>query len=105
MSVVDTPEVRTPTPEPQPPSIGRIVHYILESGPKAGEHRPAIIVNVWQTGEKPLLGNAVQLQVFTDSSIEESFNDCLPPVMWKTSRSYADPAEQAPGTWHWPDRV
>lgn len=31
----------------QVPSIGRVVHYVLEAGPHQGERRPALIVQVW----------------------------------------------------------
>lgn len=78
----------------QVPSIGRIVHYILESGHHQGEHRPAIIVKVW--AESPEPQTACQLQVFTDST-----NDGLPPVYWATSRQQGD----KPGQWHWPEYV
>ncbi len=84
----------------QKPSIGRLVHYVLESGPCTGQHRPALIVRVW--GDLPT--SAVQLQVFTDSPTSEDSNDCLPPVMWATSR-LQDASGEKPGTWHWPERV
>ncbi len=84
----------------QQPSIGRIVHYVLDTGPDAGQHRPAIIVRTW--GDLPT--SPVQLQVFTDSDADETSNDQLPPVMWKTSR-IQDASGLQPGTWHWPERV
>lgn len=42
---------------------GRIVHYVLPDGNHEGEHRPAIIVKVWNktTGY-------VNLQVFVDGT-------------------------------------
>lgn len=86
----------------QRPSVGRIVHYVLEEGPNAGEHRPAIIVKVWaDPPESATPGVACQLQVFTDSAGGEVYNDQLPQVMWKTSRSQGD----YPGSWHWPEYV
>ena len=84
----------------QIPSIGRIVHYVLESGPYKGQHRPALIVRTW--GDLPT--SAVQLQVFTDSPQTQDSNDCLPPVMWATSRLQDDTGEKL-GSWHWPERV
>ena len=81
----------------QVPSIGRIVHFVLDSGNHAGEHRPAIIVKTW--GDTP--GSACQLQVFTDSDGSENSNDGPPNVLWKTSRSQG----VGPGTWHWPEYV
>ena len=38
----------------QVPSVGRIVHFVLpESSRYAGEHRPAVIVKVWDVDPKP----------------------------------------------------
>ena len=78
------------------PSLGRIVHYVLESGPGAGEHRPAIVVYVWSE-------ITVNLQVFTDSPLAQNANDQKPPVMWKASISQ-DEEDKRGGTWHWPER-
>lgn len=69
------------------PTIGRIVHYILDDG----QHRPAIIVRVWEDGR-------VQLQVFTDGS-----NDGAPfasGIVWRTSVHEGTES----GSWHWPER-
>lgn len=70
------------------PSIGRTVHFIMPDG----QHRPAIIVRVWDT--QPSNASLVQLQVFTDSS-----NDKEPNVIWRTSVHQDDTATE-PGTWH-----
>ena len=71
--------------------VGRIVHYVLANG----EHRPAIIVNIF--------GDTCNLQVFTDSDEEGKFNDELPSVMWATSIKNSE--EPIPITWHWPERL
>ncbi len=42
-------------------TVGRIVHYVLESGRCKGDHRPAIVVRDWKQEN-----GLVQLQVFTD---------------------------------------
>ncbi len=86
----------------QKPSIGRIVHFVLpDSSRYAGEHRPAIIVKVWDTNPKP--DSMVQLQVFTDGLNDgELYKNGL---YWATSVHYADPSEKEPATWHWPERV
>ena len=76
---------------------GRIVHYVLESG----EHRPAIVVRVWRIDGKPPENGCCQLQVFTDSDAEGKYNDCLPPVMWKTSVTFGE----GPGNWHWIEKA
>lgn len=73
---------------------GRIVHYVLDEGPGAGQHRPAIVVRNWSDDG----AGCVQLQVFTDS-----YNDGLENVVWRSSALYN--REGAPGTWHWPERV
>ena len=74
---------------------GRIVHYVLDKGlgdrGEEGEHRPAIIVKVWDHG----MGTS-NLQVFTDG-----LNDGHPHdqgTVWKTSIQYSE--EKEPGTWH-----
>jgi hypothetical protein len=88
---------RTELLSEQEPSIGRVVHYVLDSGPYKGEHRPAFIVRCWAA-------DLVNLQVFPDSNAEGTSNDCLPVPLWATSRKY-DATGELPGTWHWPDRV
>lgn len=80
------------------PSIGRTVHYILpDNGKNPGEHRPAIIVRVWDA--KPHEQSCVQLQVFTDGE-----NDGLPNVTWKTSVQQ-DATGQRFGSWHEPEEA
>lgn len=71
---------------------GRIVHYVMEDGPHAGDYRPAIIVRIWDhdTG-------CANLQVFTDG--ENDGPRYASGLAWKTSREYS--AGQEPGTWHW----
>ena len=73
------------------PFIGRIVHFVLPNG----EHRPAIIVRVWDSASSP--ESYVNLQVFTDSD-----NDGLQNTMWRISVRQ-DVENMAPGTWHWPE--
>lgn len=74
---------------------GRIVHYVLPDGPFAGEHRPAIVVKVWdkETG-------CCNLQVLTDGTNDgELYKSGL---YWATSRLYSEGHEGF--TWHWPER-
>lgn len=86
----------------QVPSVGRIVHFVMpESSRYPGEHRPAIIVKIWDA--TPKTDSMVQLQVFTDGSNDgELFKSGL---FWATSVHYADPSEKKPYTWHWPEFV
>ncbi len=89
--------------------VGSIVHYVLESGPHKGEHRPAIVVRTW----RPISDEAVNLQVFTDGSndafasshylceADAAFSIPLNTI-WRTSVHYS--ADHEPGTWHWMER-
>jgi hypothetical protein len=89
----------------QVPSVGRIVHYILDSGRYQGQHRPAIIVNVWDTDPTP--ESLVQLQVFTDSTNDYPSGDGSTGIMWRTSVHHdeGDANPKGLGTWHWPEYV
>lgn len=79
---------------------GRIVHYVLPDGVSKGEHRPAIIVKVWnqETG-------CCNLSVFQDWSNDKAAptGDGASGVFWATSRLYSETAE--PGTWHWIEKA
>lgn len=84
----------------QVPSIGRIVHYVLDAGPKQGEHRAAVIVRVW--GDKPT--SAVNLLVFVDGSNDYYRNQGPEPlIIWRTSKIRSD--DFGLDTWHWPEYV
>lgn len=75
------------------PSIGRIVHFVVDYG-NEGKIAPAIITQVWSD-------TCVNLRVFYDgtnhapSGTEE----------WKTSCAYDEREKPDPRTWHWPPRV
>lgn len=75
------------------PALGRIVHFVLNIGPNAGAHRPAIVVGM---GE----GNRLDLQVFSNGT--KSSGDYAPNVFHKKSAAQ-DPAGKEPGTWHTPE--
>ncbi len=90
-------------------TVGSLVHYVLESGPHQGEHRPAIVVRTW----KPISEEAVNLQVFTDGPndafesshyLREADAAFAIPLntIWRTSVHYS--ADHEPGTWHWMER-
>lgn len=81
---------------------GRIVHYVM----KDGQHRPAIVVKIWDHDPNPPAGSAgtSNLQVFADSDAEGKFNDACPPMFWATSVHF-DETGQVAGTWHWPEKV
>jgi len=86
----------------QHPSVGRIVHYVLPShSARAGEIRPAIITQVWTDLDHASSPGMCNLTVFRDQS-----NDFAEPgygPVWAGSVIYS--ADNAPGTWHWPERV
>lgn len=98
----------------QQPSIGRIVHYVLPAGSVyEGEHRPAILTQVWQPIEHEQAPGMCNLTVFKGQSIDfRSRNggtascgiiseESQPSVMLG-SVLYSE--EPKPGTWHWPER-
>lgn len=72
---------------------GRIVHFVLENG----QHRPAIIVKVWNKES-----GYISLQVFTDGG-----NDGVQyasGIYWATSIN-PDEVEKKPRTWHWIEKA
>jgi hypothetical protein len=78
----------------QSPTLGRIVHYVMESGAV----RPAIVVATF--GDQ-----AVNLRVFTDGSndagsLPDRGGEPVPETLWESSVPYSD--EAMPKTWHWP---
>lgn len=95
------------------PSIGRIVHFVLASGPRAGEHRAAIITNVFG-------GDVVNLSVLLDQHDDWSFpapalidgagaavgGVTLAQAPQWIGRAWSVYHSEVPahGTWHWPER-
>lgn len=100
----DPPKLIEPTPSlapaPDPsvpaPTIGRIVHYVMPSGPCAGEVRPAIVV-------RALPEHRCNLQVFLDGGNDSSLYDHrgADALAWKGTVSHGTER----GQWHWPARV
>lgn len=79
-------------------SIGRIVHFVLNSGANAGAHRPAMVVGVANEYTS-------DLQVFTNGTKGEMpKGDSLPNVFWKP-KAIQDEVGKTPGTWHWPEPI
>ena len=73
---------------------GRMVHYVLPDGVRKGEHRPAVIVKVWDHGH-----GTSNLQVFTDGMNDKTVNG----LEWKTSIMYSE--DKMPGTWHFIEKA
>jgi len=96
----------------QQPSIGRIVHYVLQNG----EHRAATVVNA-APGDSAC-NIMVHLDPFADFNPGDMVNTQILPTGHANVRtSSAHPAQLAaqsvvqdedtkrPGTWHWPEYV
>ncbi|RYG67740.1 hypothetical protein EON80_12990 [bacterium] len=97
----------------QRPSVGRIVHYVLEDG----EHRPAMVTEVPGLQAAGLDGNGVMNTVIAsfDSGII-GLNVFLSPHDEWGGEAVTSTVAYAPGTpfdesgteehsWHWPERV
>lgn len=80
---------------PKLPTIGRLVHFVLNVGPNKGAHRAAIVVKV-------INDYTCSLQVFSDGTKSEG--DCAPNVFYKGS-AINDETGHSLGTWHWPELV
>lgn len=94
-----------PVPAPQTPvqvpSIGRIVHYVLDNGRYPGEHRPAVIVKVAEDEQHE---TRLQLQVFTDGTGDFDRNQPgASGLLWREGVRYDD--AKTPNSWHWPEYV
>lgn len=86
---------------------GRIVHFVMPNG----DHRPAVVVNVWHVSGQ--CEGYVNLQVFTDGSndlhgLPDDFNDDAREgikrgLYWATSKCYSETKE--PNTWHWIEKA
>jgi hypothetical protein len=80
---------------------GRIVHYVMQSG----EHRPAIVVRVWDVTGAPK--GYVNLVVFVDGANDLHYAS-VPGTpdqvtIWATSKRYSEDKE--PDTWHWIEKA
>lgn len=81
---------------------GRIVHFVMPNG----EHRPAIVVKVWNQD------GTANLTVFPDwTNDTHNLPNQFYPVeeirrglFWATSVRF-DEAEKKPGTWHWIEKA
>lgn len=98
--------------EPQQPSVGRIVHYVLPEGSRwAGEHRAAAIAQVHTPLSPPGSTGMCNLSVFKgqttdfDAGFGGAFagRDAGSAVALVGSVNYSATAE--PNTWHWPERA
>lgn len=76
----------------QPPSIGRIVHYVLMDGLGAGQHRPAMVVDVNADGSIYL-----HFYLKMPADREAEYHD--------QEKVFYDEATKEPGTWHYPEFV
>lgn len=76
---------------------GRIVHAVIKDRNSEFQHRPAVIVRVWnqETG-------TINLQIFTDGLNDGE--EYASGIYWGTSYVY-DPNGTGLMTWHWPEKV
>lgn len=82
---------------------GRIVHYVLDAGPHAGEHRAAVVVKVWRKSDGAPPDNGYSnLMVFLDG-MNDSPTGVTHSMLWATSVEYSE--EPKPRTWHWIERA
>jgi len=82
---------------------GRIVHYVI----RENEHRPAIVVKVWNNN------GTANLTVFSDWSNDSQYipnhqesefaKQMARGVFWATSVNYSE--TKVPSTWHWIEKV
>ena len=75
------------------PRVGEIVHYVMHEGPRAGAHRPAIVVNANGMG-------LLNLQVISDGNRKKG--DQAPGMFWRHDVPN-DPKGVESGTWHRPE--
>jgi hypothetical protein len=82
--------------EPELPTLGRVVHFVLPDGKHKGSHRLAFITN------EPM-SLVVNLLVVADT--DDDFPD-YPPTNTCRCRcvSYDGPGRRS-GSWHWPERI
>ncbi|MGE3857227.1 MAG: hypothetical protein AB7G21_09765 [Dehalococcoidia bacterium] len=89
-------------PDPQPLTIGRIVHVRLPAGAHKGECRPALVVQVWSLG-------CANLQVFLNGHSDDGHGLLtLAPGAIALATSVtedADPPIDGGPLWHWPERA
>jgi hypothetical protein len=76
---------------------GRIVHYVLMNG----EHRPAIIVKVWDVANMPPENGCSNLQVFMDYGENDGGFEEHPYPLARLKTSVLYDESCVPGTWHW----
>lgn len=93
-------------------TAGRIVHYVMPDG----NHRPAIVVQVWDhdangpglmncqvltDGTNDVPWGAAEVKAWKDMNIDPE--DCHRGLLWRTSISYSE--EPKPHTWHWIEKA
>lgn len=86
---------------------GRIVHYVLQEGPNAGKHRPAIVTEVKDPKAEVVL-HWCNLTVF---GIPGDFDQTGLSGIYRPGNTFNVVATDwespihLPGTWHWPEQV
>lgn len=80
------------------PTLGRIVHFVLDESPNKGECRPAIIVaiegNAYGNGE-----DGYNVVVFMDGPHDSRHGESV-KVIWREALRFVE--QVVPGQLHWP---
>lgn len=79
---------------------GRIVHYVMPDG----QHRPAVVVRVWNSPGHEGLANLQAITDGTNDVVTGAPAEAAKGLMWATSVEN-DETEKKPGTWHWIERA
>lgn len=96
-----------PGPQPQQPggqpglsvlTPGRVVLYVIESGPRAGTPRPADVISV-ADGAAGAAGLLVKVRP------DDYPQGAHPGITFFVDNVACDPTGAQPGTWHWPPRA
>lgn len=87
--------------EPKP-TVGRIVHYVVPTGPNAGAHRPALVIVPTAGTVQDTEPGFVDLVAFLHPDDNRRTNGI--PMLWPTRVPYDATGEER-GSWHWPERV
>ena len=72
--------------------VGAIVHFVIPAGRSMGQHRAAMITNIWDA-----TNGTVDLTVFVDGS-EDGYPHTQPVVLFN-GIPYSETQENR--TWHW----
>lgn len=95
--------------EPQKPSVGRIVHYVAYGTPggefPAGVCRAAVVTETYTLNSLASHPTGGAFTVTPDGWISDIGVCVLNPTGLFFNRGIPYNENNAPGTWHWPERT